>query len=70
MRTTTAHVRPPTQFFNLVQPAPQPVCDLADSLTRLEQSAAQGRQLSPGELALLKKTHARMGFFLIEQGGF
>ncbi len=70
MRTNTAHVLPPTKFFNLAKAAPQPVCQLADTLNRMEQAAAAGRQLSPAELALLKKTHARMGFFLIEQGGF
>lgn len=46
-----------------------PVAALADAAVALDR-ACDGRTLSPLELRLLKDTHSRLGFLLIEQGGF
>ncbi len=51
-------------------PAPLgPVAALADAAAALDRTC-DGRTLSALELRLLKDTHSRLGFLLIEQGGF
>lgn len=72
----TVHSRPyppapACRFYDLSEAeAPLgPVASLADAAARLDRTCDQ-RALSVLERALLKETHRRLGFLLIEQGGW